>query len=90
MGAQALTQWLTDLSRVYADRVLPVDLLVAEEWGRLRARRSLPVVDALLAATARVHGLTMVTRNESDFAGLNLKVLNPSAPKDWLPRPEKP
>jgi toxin FitB len=76
--AQALAHWLADLSRIYADRVLPIEQNVAEEWGRLRALRPLPVVDALLAATARVHGLTMVSRNEADFAGLSLTVLNPS------------
>jgi predicted nucleic acid-binding protein len=76
--AQALALWLGDLAGVYEDRVLPVDHLVADEWGRLRAIRSLPVVDALLAATARVHGLTLVTRNDRDFRGLGLTVLNPA------------
>ena len=51
---------------------------MADEWGRLRAGRSLPVVDAFLAATARVRGLTLVTRNERDFRWLDLSVLNPS------------
>jgi predicted nucleic acid-binding protein len=49
------------------------------EWGRLRAGRSAPVVDALLAATARVHRLTLVTRNVRDFANLQIRVLNPSS-----------
>jgi predicted nucleic acid-binding protein len=76
--AQALGLWLTDLGSLYGDRVLPIDQSVADEWGRLRAIRSLPVVDALLAATARVHGLTLVTRNDRDFKGLNLTILNPT------------
>lgn len=76
--AQALGLWLTDLGSLYGDRVLPIDQSVADEWGRLRAIRSLPVVDALLAATARVHGLTLVTRNDRDFKGLNLIILNPT------------
>jgi predicted nucleic acid-binding protein len=76
--AQALALWLGDLSAGYADRVLPVDQAVADEWGRLRAIRPLPVIDAFLAATARVHGLTLVTRNVRDFAGLNVLVFNPA------------
>lgn len=78
--AQALALWLDDLGLLYGDRILPVDQMVANEWGRLRALRTLPVVDALIAATARVHGLTLVTRNERDFRGLNVPVLNPSVP----------
>ena len=76
--AQALGLWLSDLAGLYGDRVLPVDQNVADEWGRLRATRSVPVVDAFLAATARVHGLTLVTRNDRDFRGLSLTVLNPA------------
>ncbi len=56
-----------------------VDTAVAQEWGRLGAIRRVPVVDALLAATANVHGLTLVTRNEQDVAGLGVPVLNPFA-----------
>lgn len=74
----ALDQWLTDLVRAYGDHVLAVDQTVADRWGRFRAIRSLPVMDALIAATAHVHGLTVVTRNDRDFAGLPVKVLNPS------------
>lgn len=75
--ARALSQWLVDLSNVYADRVVPVDEGVADEWGRLRAAagRSVPVIDALLAATARVHGLVIVSRNDKDFAGLGAQVM---------------
>ena len=51
----------------------------AEEWGRLRAKQSVPVVDALLAATARVHDLTIVTRNVRDFRRVPVRVLNPMA-----------
>jgi predicted nucleic acid-binding protein len=75
--AQALAMWLGDLAGIYADRLLPVDQSVAEEWGRLRAFRPLPVVDGLLAASARVHGLTLVSRNERDFKSLGVSVLNP-------------
>jgi toxin FitB len=75
--ASLLDRWLDGLSQFYEDRVLYVDGSVADEWGRLRARRSVPVMDALIAATARVHELTLVTRNERDYAGLNVRLLNP-------------
>jgi hypothetical protein len=77
--AAALDRWLAGLVQFYEDRLLYVDGAVAEEWGRLRAARSAPVVDALLAATARVHNLVLVTRNVRDFASFQVRLLNPSA-----------
>ena len=59
LQADHLNRWLAALSRHYADRVLPVDEATADEWGRLRALRSVPVVDSLIAATARVRDLTL-------------------------------
>lgn len=76
-AATALEGWLDGLVTLHAKRILPVDLRVAEEWGRLASRRSLPVVDGLMAATALVHGLTLVTRNEKDVSGTGATVLNP-------------
>ena len=75
--AQVLSRWLDELGRVYADRVLSIDYAVANEWGQLRARRTVPVIDAFLAATARVHDLTLVTRNVRDFAGLDVATFYP-------------
>jgi predicted nucleic acid-binding protein len=75
--AELLESWLSDVVSDFGDRVLPVDATVAEEWGRMSAVRPVPVVDALLAATAKVNGLTLVTRNETDVAGLGVEVLNP-------------
>lgn len=75
--AEALDRWVHGLVQFYEDRLLYVDGDVAEEWGRLRASRTLPVVDALLAATARVHKLTLVTRNVRDFAGTGVRLVNP-------------
>lgn len=63
----------------FAGRVLPVDLVVASAWGefRGRSRQTLPVVDGLIAATARVHGLTVVTRNAADFRRFDVPVFDP-------------
>jgi hypothetical protein len=69
--------WLATLRRDYADRILPVTAQIAEEWGRLNAGDPLPVIDGLLAATARVHGMLLVTRNTDDFARTGVRLLNP-------------
>jgi predicted nucleic acid-binding protein len=75
--AAALERWLDDVQAAFVDRVLPVTLAVAAAWGRQHYARPLPVIDALIAATARVHGLTVVTRNTKDFARTGLDLLNP-------------
>ena len=77
--AAALERWLRDVQAGFEDRVLPVTLPVAAAWGRQQYTRPLPVIDALLAATARVHGLTVVTRNVKDFEVAGVQVLNPFA-----------
>ena len=79
-GASALERWLQRMLREHDERVLPVDARVAEEWGRLSAIRSGSVVDLLLAATARVHRLTLVTRNVRDVAWTGVAWLNPFEP----------
>ncbi len=78
--AAVLEAWLSDVVSGFGDRVLPVDASVAEEWGRMNAIRPVPVIDGLLAATAKANGLTLVTRNEADVAGLGVEVLNPFGP----------
>ena len=75
--AETLEAWLHTVVEEFSGRVLTVDAQVADTWGRMSAIRPVPVVDALLAATARVHDLTLVTRNVSDVEGLGVKVLNP-------------
>jgi len=75
--ASVLEAWLGEVVSAFGDRLLPVDAAVADEWGRMSAIRPVPVIDALLAATAKAHGLTLVTRNEADVAGLGVQVLNP-------------
>jgi hypothetical protein len=61
----------------FEGRVLPVTLPVAAAWGRQQYAQPLPVIDALIAATARVHGMTVVTRNARDFELAGVQVLNP-------------
>jgi predicted nucleic acid-binding protein len=75
--AVALERWLAQVENMFEGRVLSVDNAVSDRWGRMSAIRTIPVVDGLLAATAFVHDLTLVTRNERDVAGLGANVLNP-------------
>jgi toxin FitB len=77
-----LLAWYERLLRIMAGRVLSVNPRVAEEWGRLQAEadarnRVLPVVDSLLAATARRYHLAIATDNVSDFQSVGVKVFNP-------------
>lgn len=75
--AQMLDARIDGIVVDYADRTLPVTAAVADEWGRLGARRPIPVVDGLLAATALVHGLTLATRNMKDVADLGVPYVDP-------------
>lgn len=75
--ASALERWLRDLESGFGDRVLPVTLPVTAAWGRQQYAQHLPVIDALIAATARVHGMTVVTRNVKGFELAGVPVLNP-------------
>jgi predicted nucleic acid-binding protein len=65
---------------MFADRIFGIDRRVAETWGRLNAERRVPAVDALIAATALVHGMVVVTRNIRDFAATGVQLLNPFEP----------
>jgi toxin FitB len=88
-GIEALTDrkrrekvrlWLEhELPAWFEGRVLPVDLAVADRWGRLLAEvgRPVPTIDSLLAATALFHELRLVTRNSADFQYPGLEVINP-------------
>ena len=75
--AAALERWLRDVKLGFADRILPVTLLVASTWGRQQHAHPLPVIDGLLAATAQTYGMTLVTRNVKDFQRSGAWVLNP-------------
>ena len=66
--ADLLEQWLHGLGVAYRDHLINVDTDIAEEWGRLNVPDQLPIIDGLLAATAKVRGWTLVTRNVADLA----------------------
>jgi len=76
-AAKRLGAWVDGLEYSFGERILGVDAAIARQWGELSAQRSRPVVDTLLAATALVHKLTLVTRNISDVHDLGVKVLDP-------------
>jgi predicted nucleic acid-binding protein len=80
-----LQSWVTqELPRHFVGRLLSIDDAISREWGRMSAEgraagRELPTIDGMLLATARMHGLTLVTRNERDCAGRGVTVVNPWA-----------
>ena len=71
------------LTREFRGRILPVDLEVAERCAALHVPDPRPAIDALIAATAIIHRLTLVTRDERDFAGMPVRVAIP-----WREAPE--
>jgi toxin FitB len=84
--AAALETWLRQVETAFGSRVLGIDNAISDQWGRMSAIRSIPVIDGLLAATAMTHALTLVTRNDRDIAGLGAVVLNPFRIGDSGPR----
>lgn len=78
--ARVLETWLEQVRGAFAGRILDIDQRIADAWGRFGAGDPLPVVDGLLAATAKVHGLTLVTRNIDDVARTGVAVLDPFVP----------
>lgn len=80
MGA-LLRAWLDHrVFPLFADRLIPVDAAVARRAARLHVPNRKPWLDALIAATALVHGFAVVTRNVDDFAQTGVRVINPWAP----------
>jgi predicted nucleic acid-binding protein len=76
-----LDEWLNDLVLRYDNRILPLSLGVMRRWGQLTGSlekhgRVLPFLDSLIAATALTYDFVVVTRNENDFAGTGVTVLN--------------
>ena len=79
---EKLTIWLNMLLEEYTDRVLPVDLTVAENRGEMQSKTekagvTMPSIDGLIAAIAYTNNMTLVTRNEDDFSNADIPVINP-------------
>ena len=75
--AEVFADWLGELHKRFAGRIVAIDARIAEEWGRLNAVAPRNSVDSLIAASARIHNLTVVTRNTVDFQGCQVPLLNP-------------
>jgi predicted nucleic acid-binding protein len=75
--ARAFEDWLEELREQFADRIVPIDADIADCWGRLDAHGPVPVEDGLMAATAIVRDLVLVTRNVADIERTNARVLDP-------------
>ena len=74
--------WLSQLQKEFGERVLRITQEIAEEWGRLNVPDPLPTIDALLVATARVHDLTIISRNIRDIGRGGARVLIPGKRAD--------
>lgn len=75
--ADALAVWLDRVLTLYGERVVPFDLAAARRWGVLSAALGNDSADLMIAATALENGLTVVTRNKSDFEPTGVAVLDP-------------
>lgn len=78
---EQITHWLEiELPAYFEERILSIDTKIADLWGRLQSKNkgyTLPAIDGLIAATARVHGLKLVTRNTKDFSNVSVELVNP-------------
>jgi len=75
--AHSLEQWMRGLKSSFADRILPVTLEICDQWGYFSAEQNMAPADGLLAATAKCHDLTIVTRNEKHFQRVGVDYFNP-------------
>jgi predicted nucleic acid-binding protein len=75
--AKSLDRWFSQMRTRLGDRVLPIDEPIAEAWALVAIPDPLPLIDGLLAATAKVHGLTLVTRDVADIARTGVPYLDP-------------
>lgn len=79
---ESLERAVATIRAEFRSRIVPVTLDVAESWARQPVERPVPVVDALIGATAMVHGWTLVTRNTKDFQHIGVPLLNPFTEED--------
>jgi len=77
--AEALDRWFAQMRTRLGERVMPIDEPIAETWAMMNVPDPLPFIDGLLAATAKVHDLTLVTRNVGDVARTGISVIDPFA-----------
>ena len=75
--AEDLSQWLALTELQFAQSILPVSPAIAKLWGRLCVQTGNNGIDNLIAATALVHNLLVVTRNVKDFKVVGARVLDP-------------
>ncbi|WP_239375591.1 MULTISPECIES: type II toxin-antitoxin system VapC family toxin [unclassified Frankia] len=75
--AAIVEDWLSDVIQEFGERIVPVTTPITRQWGRQRRIHPVPTIDALIAATAGVHGWTVVTRNTKDFEYTDVRVFNP-------------
>jgi predicted nucleic acid-binding protein len=75
--ARLFESWLDSVIEEFQGRILSVDMATARMWGKMTSKRTLPLVDSLLAATSMVHGLILVTRNIKDIHDTGVSYLNP-------------
>ena len=78
--AASVDRWFAQMRSRLGDRVLPIDETIADTWARLNVPDPLPLIDGLLAATAKVYGLMLVTRNIADIFRTGVSLLNPFSP----------
>ncbi len=78
-AATLLNSWVDGLEQSFADRIVAIDTPIARRWGALSSDRSRPVIDTLIAATALVHDMVLVTRNTKDLDGIGVPLHDPWA-----------
>lgn len=78
---EKISQWLeVELPDYFEERILNIDIKVADRWGQLQSKNkayTLPAIDGLIAATAEVNHLILVTRNKKDFINTPIEIINP-------------